>query len=210
MNLNSSQFDFDSNLTFIIQTLKPLSAHLNCRNPAGLINRWQPRPHGPNRHLQQATIERLPSCSKIADFSPGPALAPPAGDRDLNRLQERLGFVDTEIHKDLPVSHLWYANDAAKASARERIGKNVSIAAADLETRKYVGGERFTVAHAFLAWALLRLKFGGLDAAGWPPLVTYLDRLQQRPQVKAAIELEQQLGKTLRRKAVGPPRAARA
>ncbi len=98
---------------------------------------------------------------------------------------------------DGPEATFWYANEAAKASARERIGKNLSVAADHLESRQHVVGERFTVADAYLAWSLLLLKYGGVDVADWPPLVSYLDRIQQRPQVKAAIETEQEIRKTL-------------
>jgi len=53
------------------------------------------------------------------------------------------------------------------------------------------------VADAYLAWSLPLLKYGGVDVADWPPLVSYLDRIRQRPQVKAAIETEQEIRKTL-------------
>ncbi len=98
----------------------------------------------------------------------------------------------------------WHANEAAKASARERIGKNLSVAADHLESRQHVVGERFTVADAYLAWSLLLLKYGGVDVADWPPLVSYLDRIRQRPQVKAAIETEQEIRKTLTVRWVAP------
>ena len=53
------------------------------------------------------------------------------------------------------------------------------------------------MADAYLAWALLLLGRGGVDVAQWPSLVSYLGRIRERPQVKAAIETEQQLRKTL-------------
>ena len=91
----------------------------------------------------------------------------------------------------------WYKDDAAKAAARERIGKNVSIAAGHLADRPYLVGDRFTVADAYLTWSLLLLNRGGVDVAQWPALVGYLERMRQRPQVSAAIEQEMQLRKTV-------------
>jgi glutathione S-transferase len=88
-------------------------------------------------------------------------------------------------------------NDAAKASARERIGQNVSIAAAHLADREHVVGKRFTVADAYLTSALLLLKRGGVDVAEWPSLIAYLHRMQQRPQVRDVIAVEQQMCRTL-------------
>jgi glutathione S-transferase len=66
------------------------------------------------------------------------------------------------------------------------------VTAAHLAGRDYLAGERFTVADAYLAWALLLLKPSGIDAAQWPTLAACRTRMRQRPHVKAAIELEQQ------------------
>ena len=132
----------------------------------------------------------------IADIKPELGLAPPPGDSDRYRLQEWLSFVGTEIHKAFLFPTFWYKDEAAKASARERIGNNVCVAAEHLEGRKYLVGERFTVADAYLGWALLLLGHGGVDVAQWPSLVAYLERFQARPQVKAAIRIEMQLRKT--------------
>jgi glutathione S-transferase len=133
----------------------------------------------------------------IADLRPDLDLAPHPGDPDRYRLQEWLSFVGSEIHKAFLFPSFWYANDAAKAAARERIGQTLSIAAEHLKNRQYLVGERFTVADAHLAWSLLLQKRCGVDIADWPALTSYLDRIRQRPQVKAAIETEWQLSKTL-------------
>ncbi len=133
----------------------------------------------------------------IADLKPELRLAPPAGDPDRYRLQEWLSFVGTEIHKAFLFPTFWYKDDAAKSAARERIGKNVSIAAEQLSRRPYLVGERFTVADAYLAWALLLLRRSGVDVGNWPSLTDYLARMQARPQVKAAIDTEMALRKTV-------------
>jgi glutathione S-transferase len=132
----------------------------------------------------------------IADIRPELGLAPPPGDPDRYRLQEWLSFVGTEIHKAFLFPTFWYKDEAAKASARERIGNNVSVAAEHLMARQYLVGERFTVADAYFGWSLLLLGRAGVDVAQWPSLVAYLERFQARPQVKAAIGIEMQLRKT--------------
>jgi glutathione S-transferase len=134
----------------------------------------------------------------IADLKPELGLAPRPGDPDRYRLQEWLGFVGCEIHKAFLFPTFWYKDDAAKAAARERIGKSVSVAAVHLAGRPYLVGQRFTVADAYLTWSLLLLGRGGVDIAEWPSLVTYLARIQERPQLKAAIETEMQLRKTVK------------
>jgi glutathione S-transferase len=131
----------------------------------------------------------------IADLAPEAGLAPPHGSLERYRLQEWLGFVGTEIHKAFLFPTFWYRDDAAKAAARERIGKNVAVAAEHLRHRHYLVGDRFSVADGYLLWALLLLKRGGVDVSRWPALESYIDRLQQRPSVKAAIETELELRK---------------
>ena len=134
----------------------------------------------------------------IADLRPESGLAPPHGDPDRYRLQEWLSFVGTEIHKAFLFPTFWYKDDASKASARERIGQSVSVAAVHLANRDYLVGDRFTVADAHLAWSLLLLGHGGVDVKQWPSLVAYRDRIQARPQVKAAIGIEKALLKTVK------------
>jgi glutathione S-transferase len=135
----------------------------------------------------------------IADRRPDLGLAPSAGNPDRSRLQEWLSFIGAEIHKGFLFPNFWYANDAAKASSRERIGKTLSVAAAHLENRQYLVGERFTVADAYLVWALLLIQRGDLDLAAWPALVDYLDRMQRRPWVKDAVDRERQMRKAFPR-----------
>ena len=134
----------------------------------------------------------------IAGLKPELALAPPSGHPDRYRLQEWLSFVGAEIHKAFLFPTFWYRDDAAKASARERIGGNVAIAAEHLAGREFLVGNRFTVADAHLAWALLLLGRAGVDVAQWPVLVDYRARMQARPQVKAAIDTEMQLWKAMK------------
>jgi glutathione S-transferase len=145
----------------------------------------------------QALTENAAVLQYIADLRPDLCLAPAFGEPDRYRLQEWLSFVSTEIHKGFLFPTFWYTDDAAKASARERIVQTVSIVAAHLEARQHLVGEGFTVADAFLTWALLLLGPAGIDLAGWPPLADYLRRMQQRPHVQEAVAIERELRKTV-------------
>jgi glutathione S-transferase len=136
----------------------------------------------------------------IADLKPELHLAPPPGHPERYRLQEWLSFIGTEIHKAFLFPTFWYDNDAAKAEARQRIGSSLTIVADHLEARRHLVGDGFTVADAHLAWALLLLRHGGVDVGQWPTLVAYLDRMRERPTIRAAVALERELLKTL------PPR----
>jgi glutathione S-transferase len=158
-------------------------------------------PKGAVPVLELANGERLTESAAvlqyIADLKPEAGLAPPHGHPDRYRLQEWLSFTGSEIHKAFLFPTFWYRDDAAKAAARERIGKSLSIAADHLSRRNYLVGDRFTVADAHLAWALLLLRRAGVDIETWPSLADYLARMRARPQVKAAVETETALYKTV-------------
>ena len=133
----------------------------------------------------------------IADRKPELGLAPQPGDPDRYRLQEWLSFIGTEIHKGFLFPTFWYKDDASLAKPRARIGQTLSVPSAHLADREFLVGERFTVADAHFAWALLLLRAAGVDVAQWPSLAAYLSRIQARPQVKAAVGTEMQLWKSL-------------
>jgi glutathione S-transferase len=135
----------------------------------------------------------------VADLKPDTGLAPSPSHPDRYRLQEWLSFVGSEIHKAFLFPTFWYKDDASKAAARERIGQSLSIAADHLADRDYLVGDRFTVADAHLAWALLLLRPAGVDIGKWPSLAGYLARMQARPRVAQAIETEMALRKAMAR-----------
>lgn len=133
----------------------------------------------------------------IADLKPERGLAPPPGDPDRYRLQEWLSFIGAEIHKAFLFPTFWYMDDASLAKPRARIAQTLSVPAAHLADREFVVGQRFTVADAHLAWALLLLRPAGVDIAQWPSLSAYLKRMQARPTVRDAIATEMSLRKTV-------------
>ncbi len=133
----------------------------------------------------------------IADLKPELGLAPRPGDPDRYRLQEWLSFVGAEIHKAFLFPTFWYKDDASLAKPRARIGQTLSMPAAHLADRAFLVGDRFTVADAHLAWALLLLRPAGVDITQWPPLSAYLERMQARPAVREAIATEMALRKSI-------------
>jgi glutathione S-transferase len=130
----------------------------------------------------------------IADLRPNAGLAPPPGDPERYRLQEWLSFVATELHKGW--THPTFMHDTpdpVKAHARSLLPGKLEFVAAHLAQNAYLLGERFSVADAFLLWALVLTRFAGVDLANWPSLVTYLEALQKRPSVGEALAIERAL-----------------
>lgn len=133
----------------------------------------------------------------IADLKPEHGLAPPPGDPDRYRLQEWLSFIGAEIHKAFLFPTFWYKDDGSLAKPRARITQTLSVPSAHLADHEFLVGDRFTVADAHLAWALLLLRPAGVDIAQWPSLSAYLERTQARPAVRDAIATELALRKTI-------------
>ena len=133
----------------------------------------------------------------IADLKPESGLAPRPGNVDRYRLQEWLSFTGSEIHKAFLFPTFWYKDDGSLAKPRARIVQTLSVPSAHLANREFLVGDRFTVADAHLAWALLLLRPAGVDIAQWPTLVAYLGRMQARPAVQEAIATEMALRKAM-------------
>jgi glutathione S-transferase len=133
----------------------------------------------------------------IADAKPEAGLAPGFGDPDRYRLQEWLSFIGAEIHKAFLFPTFWYKDDGSLAKPRARIAQTLTVPSAHLADRDFLVGDRFTVADAHLAWALLLLRPAGIDIAQWPSLAAYLARMQARPAVRDALATEIALRKTV-------------
>lgn len=130
----------------------------------------------------------------LADAAPEKNLAPRWGTTERYRLVEWLNFVTTELHK----KHLWMifstqTSDEMKAWARASMPKALEHVAKHLESREFLLGDQFTVADAYLFWALFVAPHGGVSLERWPSLLRYAERIRARPSVKRAFEIESPL-----------------
>lgn len=118
----------------------------------------------------------------IADQVPQKKLAPPAGTMERYRLMEWLNFIATELHKGFSPLFNPKLPDDLKAKALERLGSRIGIAAKQLEKSRFLMGDTFTVADAYL-FTILRWAPGIIDLSPWQVLKTYQDRVGGRPAV---------------------------
>lgn len=77
-----------------------------------------------------------------------------------------------------------------KDFARVAIHKPLGVAEAQLKTRATLVGEHFTVADAYLFWALTIAPHGGIDLGAYEALGAYQKRLLDRPAVREAVRFE--------------------
>jgi glutathione S-transferase len=131
--------------------------------------------------------------SYVADRAPEKRLAPAFDDFDRYELVRWLSFVGTEIHKKGLASIFGMDTpDAVKEYARGAIHKPLGVLAAHLATRETLVGERFTVADAYLFWALTVAPYGGVELASYPVLRAYWERHLARPAVQTAVQFERE------------------
>lgn len=128
----------------------------------------------------------------LADRNPEAELAPMPGTLERVRLQEWLNFTGSELHKafspffsgrKLTEEELQRAN----AQLHRRIG-DVERALSD--GRAFILGERFSVADAYLFVVLNWTGFLGIDLSPFPNVSAYVERVRQRPSVRAAMVQE--------------------
>lgn len=79
---------------------------------------------------------------------------------------------------------------AVRDWVREGAAKPLSVLDAHLAGRPVLLGETFTVADAYLVWALAILPCGGVPLDACPAVTEYPARHLKRPAAAAAIDLE--------------------
>ena len=126
----------------------------------------------------------------LADLRPRAGLAPAAGTMERLRLQEMLGYLNSEIHKTY--SPL-FKSDIAPAAREERtayLHKRYAFLEKHLTKHDWLVADRFSVADAYL-FALTRwaepLK---VDLSAFPHVLAFQKRVAARPAVRAALEAE--------------------
>jgi len=123
----------------------------------------------------------------LADRKPAAGLAPHAGTIERYRLQEWLGFLNSEVHKTWGAL---YDPKADRAWFTARLSQRLQLLNTELEKRPHLLPSGFSVADAYLFTLLNWAGFTGVDLAPYPSLVKYRERLASRPKVKEALEAE--------------------
>jgi glutathione S-transferase len=129
----------------------------------------------------------------VGDRARDKGLAPIDGSFERYELARWLGFIATEIHrKGLALVYDRGAPDAVKAYAREWLAKPLGVANAHLDKNEHLLGATFTVADAYLYWALTIAPLGGVPLDAYPALRAYRKRIFARPAVRTALEVERE------------------
>ena len=126
----------------------------------------------------------------LADRAPAATLAPANGTFERVRLQESLNYLTSEIHK--AYSPL-FNPDVLPAVREERLAyltRRYALIERQLEGRKYLLGDRFTVADAYLFTLTRWARAVKLDLSGFPNLEAFQKRVGSRKAVLDAMRAE--------------------
>jgi glutathione S-transferase len=127
----------------------------------------------------------------LADANGGSELAPPAGTMARARLQEQLNFVASELHKAFSPLFRSDTVPEAKAAAAEAVGRRLGDVEDILgDGRPYLLGDKFTVADAYLFVVAGWTAPTGIGLDRWPRLAALVERVRDRPAVRAAMAAE--------------------
>ncbi|MBC8073766.1 MAG: glutathione transferase GstA [Deltaproteobacteria bacterium] len=151
-----------------------------------------PKGYVPTIQLDDGTVltEGPAIVQYLADLKPGSKLAPAAGTIERYRLQEMLGFINSELHKTY--SPLF--NPAATPEVREErvqyLHKRYKVLDGVLAKQPYLLGEQFTAADAYLFTVTNWAAHTKVDLSAFPNLLAFQKRVAARPAVQAAMAAE--------------------
>lgn len=126
----------------------------------------------------------------IADQAPRSGLSPANGTMDRYRLQEWLNHITSELHKSYGPLFRPNTPEEYKTISKENIAKRLDALDRQLADRKFLMGDTFTVADAYLYTVVRWSSRVGIDLGRWPNLKAYMARVEARPKVQEALRAE--------------------
>jgi glutathione S-transferase len=126
----------------------------------------------------------------LADRKPDAKLLPPAGTMERYRVQEMLGYINSEIHKTYSPLFRPTTTPELRKDREEYLRKRYGLVEKQLAKGPYLFGEQFTVADAYLFTVTNWANFVKLDLSEFPNLLAFQGRVAARPAVQAALVAE--------------------
>ncbi len=127
----------------------------------------------------------------LADMAPQHGYLPQRDTLEGQRALEWLSFAATEVHKVCLYPFFQRsAPQEVKAWARGNLAGRLAFVAERLRASPYLAGEQFSIADAYMGWALSLAPYLGFDMQAAGPLADYWARLLERPAFTECLELE--------------------
>ena len=126
----------------------------------------------------------------LADRAPGSKLAPAAGTMERYRLQEWLNFISTELHKGFSPLFNPAITPEQRTAVVVRLGILFGWLEKQLAGKKFLTGDQFTAADAYLYTVMNWAGMMKIDLGQWAGIKDYMGRVGERRSVQKAMEEE--------------------
>lgn len=127
----------------------------------------------------------------LADKNPNTNLIPPVGSLARTRVQEYLGYINSELHKAFTPLFKSDTGDDGKKQAKINVADKFNYLNLLLsDGRNFLLGNQFTVADAYLFVVSNWSHFVGIPLNDWPHLAAFISRVAERPASKRAMTSE--------------------
>jgi glutathione S-transferase len=126
----------------------------------------------------------------LADQKPASKLAPAAGTLERYRLQEMLGYLNSEIHKTYGAMFNPAITATERADKITYLQKRYTLIEQQLGLHKFLLGDQFTVADAYLFTLTTWADHLKVDLAQFPKLQAYQKVVSGRTGVQKALRAE--------------------
>ncbi|HVF15273.1 MAG TPA: glutathione transferase GstA [Steroidobacteraceae bacterium] len=127
----------------------------------------------------------------LSDLKPDAQLAPANGSMARYRLQEMLGYINSEIHRTYTPLFDSATSDDIRAERKAYLCKRYAVIEAALARTPFLLGQQFTIADAYLFVVTRWSEFVKLDLSHFPNLLAFQARIAARPAVQSAMTREQ-------------------
>ncbi|MEQ1581763.1 MAG: glutathione transferase GstA [Steroidobacteraceae bacterium] len=126
----------------------------------------------------------------LADRNPASSLAPANGTLDRYRVQEWLGYINSEIHKTCGPLFNPMISAEQRQERIDYLNRRLPLVDKALAGSAFLTGDTFTVADAYLFVVSNWAKRLTLDLSAFPNLLAFQQRVAARPAVVAAMRAE--------------------
>jgi glutathione S-transferase len=126
----------------------------------------------------------------LADQKPASQLAPAPGTLARYRLQEMLTYINSEIHKSFSRLFNPAVTDAVRSDTIAYLYKRYALIEQQLGGHKFLLGDHFTVADAYLFTVSNWADYLKVDMSQFPKLLRFQKAVAARPAVQQALRAE--------------------
>jgi glutathione S-transferase len=126
----------------------------------------------------------------LGDQKPGSGLVPAAGSIERYRLQEMLGYINSEIHKTYSPLFNSATPPEVADDRRAYLKKRYKLLDDKLAGKQYLFGDKFSAADAYLFTVTNWAPHVKLDLSEFANLAAFQKRVAERPAVQQAMKEE--------------------